>query len=211
MSWFHDEYEPVIELLREADLIGRRHRDRGLHARLTPALSACCARTSGTTRWSRRCAATSRPRAWTRTRWSGACGASSSRWRYVRPGSGRAGLAALALVLAPVRRRLLAGHVLAAVRGRALAGRRSSRAVAGRRRGTLLRDRQVAPVAGSKSCRRVASTQSSASWPALALLGRVEPGHDPPLLALHRDLAAARVLGELAQLLRLDAARPTRP
>ncbi len=32
-AWYRDEYKPVVEMLSEADLIGRVHRDRRLHER----------------------------------------------------------------------------------------------------------------------------------------------------------------------------------
>ncbi len=47
-AWFRDEYEPVVEMLREADLIGAAPRPRPTCAWRRCATS-CCAPTSGTT------------------------------------------------------------------------------------------------------------------------------------------------------------------
>ena len=39
-AWYREEYVPVVELLREAGLLGARHRGRGVHARQRAALPA---------------------------------------------------------------------------------------------------------------------------------------------------------------------------
>ena len=46
-TWFEDEYVPVVETLREADLIGRGT-EAEAYLRVVRTATCCCAPTSGT-------------------------------------------------------------------------------------------------------------------------------------------------------------------
>ena len=70
-AWFRDEYEPVVEMLREAQLVPKGVSDTEAYMKVAHLRYLILRRTSGPTRCSTRSAATSSTQGSRTTRWSG--------------------------------------------------------------------------------------------------------------------------------------------
>ena len=165
-TWFRDEYEPVVEMLKEADLIGR-----GTETEAYMRVSHLRYLLLRTHEWNddviERLREELESPTWDEDTMVKAAQEGASLGAAVRRCVGA--------LLAP-RPRVAGLAPLAAVRLR--------------------------PSSGSNRWRRLGVDPELGLLALLHLAGRVEPGHDPALLARHRHLAAAGVLGQLAQLLR---------